>query len=203
MGFFRRYQQGFEHAFERFRGRLSAGAEHGSAAFAGCFPLVSWLLRAFRGPRVSCSGAIFSRAWTPGRSGCTCERGPGYESRRARSWRTRSIRRFAKPFRRKICVTVLDNIGLPYSSINLTYSNSGTIGTADGEILVQLKPERGRPTGDYIDELRHRLPHEFPGRAIFLSARGYRDADSEFRDAGTDRYPNYGTGSGRELQGRR
>ncbi len=36
-------------------------------------------------------------------------------------------------------VTVLDNIGLPYSGINLSYSNSGTIGTSDAEILVQLK----------------------------------------------------------------
>ena len=41
-------------------------------------------------------------------------------------------------------VTVLDNIGVPYSGINLTYSNSGTIGTSDAEILVQLKPERGK-----------------------------------------------------------
>ncbi len=63
---------------------------------------------------------------------------------------------------------MLDNIGLPYSSINLTYSNSGTIGTADGEILVQLKPERGKPTGAYIDDLRRRLPHEFPGVQFFF-----------------------------------
>jgi multidrug efflux pump subunit AcrB len=57
---------------------------------------------------------------------------------------------------------------LPYSSINLTYSNSGTIGTADGEILVQLKPERGKPTSYYIDELRHELPRDFPGVQFFF-----------------------------------
>src|SRR5439155_26116133 len=34
--------------------------------------------------------------------------------------------------------TVLDNIGLPYSGINLTYSNAGTVGSSDAEILVQL-----------------------------------------------------------------
>jgi len=68
----------------------------------------------------------------------------------------------------KDLVTVLDNIGLPYSGINLTYSNSGTIGTADGEILVQLKQERGKPTSAYIDDLRHLLPKEFPGVQFFF-----------------------------------
>ncbi len=37
--------------------------------------------------------------------------------------------------------TILDNLGLPYSGINLSYSNAGTIGTLDGEIQVAL--ERG------------------------------------------------------------
>src|SRR5258708_11972046 len=46
--------------------------------------------------------------------------------------------------------TVLDNIGLPYSGINLTYSNAGTIGSSDAEILVQLKQERGKSTRVYI-----------------------------------------------------
>ncbi len=68
----------------------------------------------------------------------------------------------------KELVTVLDNIGLPYSGINLTYSNAGTIGTSDGEILVQLKPERGKPTRDYINDLRKRLPGEFPGVQFFF-----------------------------------
>ena len=44
--------------------------------------------------------------------------------------------------------TILDNIGLPYSGINLCYSNGGTIGTADAEILVQLRPTRTRLDGD-------------------------------------------------------
>src|SRR5207244_5454873 len=53
--------------------------------------------------------------------------------------------------------TVLDNIGVPYSGINLTYSNAGTIGTSDAEILVQLKEVRGKPTGAYINDLREKL----------------------------------------------
>ena len=64
--------------------------------------------------------------------------------------------------------TMLDNIGLPYSGINLTYSNAGTFGTADAEILVQLKGEREKPTGEYINELRRRLPQDFPGVQFFF-----------------------------------
>ncbi len=64
--------------------------------------------------------------------------------------------------------TVLDNIGVPYSGINLSYSNSGTFGTSDAEILVQLKEERGKPTSAYINELREKLPQRFPGTQFFF-----------------------------------
>src|SRR5262249_32385562 len=47
-------------------------------------------------------------------------------------------------------VTILDNIGLPYSSINNSYSTSGTIGTSDAEILVSLNQEKHRPTEQYV-----------------------------------------------------
>jgi multidrug efflux pump subunit AcrB len=57
---------------------------------------------------------------------------------------------------------ILDNLGLPYSGINLSYSNSGVIGTADGDIQVSLKPDH-KPTAAYQRELRIKLPQEFPG----------------------------------------
>jgi multidrug efflux pump subunit AcrB len=63
--------------------------------------------------------------------------------------------------------TVLDNIGLPYSGINLTYSNSGTIGTSDAEILVSLKPGH-RSTDEYVHRLRRVLPRSFPGVEFFF-----------------------------------
>ena len=63
--------------------------------------------------------------------------------------------------------TVLDNIGLPYSQINLSYSNSGQIGTGDADILVSLKPKH-RPTDDYVRELRQKLPREFPGTVFYM-----------------------------------
>jgi multidrug efflux pump subunit AcrB len=60
---------------------------------------------------------------------------------------------------------ILDNIGLPYSGINLSYSNSGVIGTADADILVSLKPNH-KPTANYQRQLRIDLPHEFPGTLV-------------------------------------
>ncbi|MDR5775720.1 efflux RND transporter permease subunit [Caballeronia sp. LP006] len=63
--------------------------------------------------------------------------------------------------------TILDNLGLPYSGINLSYSNSGTIGTLDGEIQVALKEDHA-PTEKYIDELRALLPQKFPGVEFFF-----------------------------------
>ncbi|MBV9085137.1 MAG: efflux RND transporter permease subunit [Acidobacteriaceae bacterium] len=63
--------------------------------------------------------------------------------------------------------TILDNIGLPYSSINLTYSNSGQIGTGDADVLVTLA-EKHRPTADYARELRASLPREFPGTTFYM-----------------------------------
>jgi CzcA family heavy metal efflux pump len=62
---------------------------------------------------------------------------------------------------------VLDNIGLPYSGINLSYSNGGTIGTSDAEILVSLN-EKHHPTEDYVHKLRETLPREFPGVEFFF-----------------------------------
>jgi multidrug efflux pump subunit AcrB len=65
-------------------------------------------------------------------------------------------------------VTILDNLGMPYSSINNSYSTSGTIGTSDAEILVSLNQEHHRPTAEYVKELREQLPAQFPGAEFFF-----------------------------------
>jgi multidrug efflux pump subunit AcrB len=66
--------------------------------------------------------------------------------------------------------SVVDNVGLPVSSINLTYSNSGVVGASDADVLVSLKPSHA-PTADYIRTLRRVLPQEFPGTTFaFLPA---------------------------------
>jgi CzcA family heavy metal efflux pump len=64
--------------------------------------------------------------------------------------------------------TILDNIGVPYSGLNLSYSNSGVIGSSDAEIQVALDPEHHHPTQHYIDQLRRTLPEKFPGVEFFF-----------------------------------
>src|SRR5579875_2172707 len=58
--------------------------------------------------------------------------------------------------------TIIDNIGLPYSSINLSYSNSAPIGSEDADILVSLT-QNHRPTIQYVREMRRVLAQDFPG----------------------------------------
>jgi multidrug efflux pump subunit AcrB len=64
--------------------------------------------------------------------------------------------------------TILDNIGLPNSGINQSYSSNGTIGTSDAEILIALNPENHPPTADLTRQLRESLPREFPGVEFFF-----------------------------------
>jgi multidrug efflux pump subunit AcrB len=67
-------------------------------------------------------------------------------------------------------VSVVDNIGIPNSSINMVYSNSGVIGPQDGDIFVALKAEH-HPTAAYVKTLREVLPRQFPGSTFsFLPA---------------------------------
>ncbi|HGF4015579.1 efflux RND transporter permease subunit [Burkholderia cenocepacia] len=62
---------------------------------------------------------------------------------------------------------IVDNLGLPVSGINLSYSNAGTIGTLDGELLIALKAGH-RATGHYVQTLRTLLPQRFPGVEFFF-----------------------------------
>jgi len=66
---------------------------------------------------------------------------------------------------------ILDNIGLPYSGLSLALSDTATIGSLDGEILVSLKPNH-RPTQNYVEELRNTLKTKFPDMTFF-----YQPAD--------------------------
>ena len=168
MGLLRRYQQAFERVFERFLAgylrALTTALEH-ARAFAACF-LVFCVLSA---------GLTFilGRDFFP----ASVDAGQIRLHLRARmAFRIEETARLSDQVNQVIrqiipeqdLGTVLDNIGLPYSTINMTYSNSGTIGTADSEILVQLKQKRGKPTSAYIAELRRRLPREFPGVQFFF-----------------------------------
>jgi multidrug efflux pump subunit AcrB len=62
---------------------------------------------------------------------------------------------------------MLDNIGLPYSGMNIALSDSATVGPMDGEILVSLK-ENHTPTARLVAELRRELPERFSGLQFFF-----------------------------------
>jgi multidrug efflux pump subunit AcrB len=64
-------------------------------------------------------------------------------------------------------LNILDEIGLPYSSINTIYSNSAPVGTADADIMVSLTKEH-RPTAEFVRTLRATLPREFPGTDFYF-----------------------------------
>ena len=66
--------------------------------------------------------------------------------------------------------SIIDNIGLPYSGINLTYSTSAPVGPGDADILVSLS-EHHRATEKYVHDLRLKLADQYPGVTMaFLPA---------------------------------
>ena len=164
---FGRYQRGFERGFEKFRQGyyqlLETTLEH-SRLFAVCFLafcVLSMTLVFFLGedffPDVD-AGQM--RLHVRGRAGLRVE-----ETARLCDEVEAYLR---QQIPKDELVTVLDNIGLPNSGINLSYSNSGVIGTSDAEILVGLNQEHHHPTADYIRKLRAELPRQFPGVEFFF-----------------------------------
>jgi CzcA family heavy metal efflux pump len=63
--------------------------------------------------------------------------------------------------------TVIDNIGIP-QYVNLAFSDNATISSADGEILVSLKPDHRGPTPAYVNKLREKLAERFPDLTFYF-----------------------------------
>jgi CzcA family heavy metal efflux pump len=164
---FGRFQRGFERGFDRFRNGyyqlLETTLEH-RKVFAACFIafcVLSMVLVFFLGqdffPTVD---AGLMRLHVRARSGLRVE-----ETARLCDQIEQYLR---QQIPKDELNTILDNIGLPYSGINLSYSNSGVIGTSDAEILVGLNSEHHHPTENYIRKLRQELPGRFPGVEFFF-----------------------------------
>ena len=163
---FVRLQQLFETGFEKVRGRyrrlLESCIRHrvvfAICFFAAClasFALTPWLGQDFFPASDSGQFRLHVRAFTGTRIEETAKLCDLVESR---------IRQVVPPGE---LANILDNIGLPYSGINTSYSNNGTIGPADADILVSLS-EKHRPSEEYITELRRRLPEDFPGVTFYF-----------------------------------
>jgi CzcA family heavy metal efflux pump len=64
-------------------------------------------------------------------------------------------------------VSILDNIGLPYSPMNTMHSTSGLVGASDADVMVSLG-EKHHPTAEYVRRLREELPRAFPGVLFYF-----------------------------------
>jgi CzcA family heavy metal efflux pump len=67
----------------------------------------------------------------------------------------------------KEVVNIVDNIGLPTSGLNLSYSTSAPVGTADADIQVQLSEDH-HPTAAYVERLRAVLARQYPGVTFYV-----------------------------------
>src|SRR3984957_13426757 len=160
------FQRGFEHRFERlrlaYRGVLSV-AVHNRAVFipgfllccVSVFLLVPFLGQDFFPTTDSGQFILHLRA----KSGTRIE-----ETAKLCDLVEGTIRR---EIPEREVDNILDNIGLPYSSINFMHSTSGLIGAGDADILVTLK-EGHKPTESYLERLRETLPREYPGTTFYF-----------------------------------
>jgi len=159
-------QQSFERTFDKFREgyRRLLGVILGrrllfAALFLG-FCVASWLLVPFLGQDFfpSVDAGIF-RLHVRAHSGTRVEETAVL------------VDRVESEIRREIpareLAGTIDNIGLPISGINLSYSDSGVAGTADGDIMVSLRTGH-RPTPDYVRNLRLALNRDFPGVTFYF-----------------------------------
>jgi len=158
---FVRWQVRFEHGFERLRnayhGLLERCLHHRrafvTAFFAACLASLAivtpWLGEDFF-PSVD-SGTF--KLHVRGPTGMRIE-----ETARLCDLVEQSIR---QQLPQGSVASVIDNIGLPYSGLNLSYSSSAPVGSSDADILVTLN-ERGHVTDKYVHDLRLGLAKQFP-----------------------------------------
>jgi len=158
---FVRLQARFEESFERFRERyhrlLERCLHHQKAFLIGFFAacvvsvvfLVPWLGQDFFPAVDSGQFKLHLRA----RTGTRIE-----ETARLCDLVEQSIR---EQIPQEQVSSIIDNIGLPYSGINLTYSTSAPVGPADADILVSLS-ENHESTEKIVHDLRIKLANEFP-----------------------------------------
>ncbi|HEX3628286.1 MAG TPA: efflux RND transporter permease subunit [Verrucomicrobiae bacterium] len=163
---FARFQRGFENGFDRFRNGyralLASCFAHRPTVVAVIlvFCLGSWLLVPALGrnffPNVDAGQFLLH---VRGPTGMRIE-----ETERLSGEVNKAVRSVVPADE---LGGILDNIGIPNSSINLSYNTSGVVGASDADILVSLKQGHA-PTENYIRELRKRLPREFPGDLFYF-----------------------------------
>ena len=181
--FLARLQRRFESGFEAVAGILSQSSGPGAEPP----PHIRVRLHGRGRSSPSCCSLSWARTSSPpsipGRSPCMCAR-PS-----ARAWKTPPSRSpTSKPqsaaiIPRREVATIVDSLGIPQSSINLIYNNTGIIGPQDTDIFISLN-DGIMPTPDYVKTLREVLPRDFPGTTFSFPPAGHHQPDPEFRHAG-------------------
>jgi CzcA family heavy metal efflux pump len=193
-----RFQRGFERKFEDFRrgyeALLETTLEHRGVFISGflIFCILSLGLYFFLGedffPQVD---AGLLRLHVRARPGLRVE-----ETANLCDRVEASLRQDVPPGQLQ---TILDNIGLPNSGINQSYSSNGTIGSSDAEILIALDPEHHPPTAGLMRHFREVLPRRFPGVEFFFQPADIvtqilnfgLPAPIDVQVVGTDMYSSY------------
>jgi multidrug efflux pump subunit AcrB len=163
---FIRFQLAFEHRFEQLRGfyhgLLGMAVAHSTVflilflvfCFGSFALLYPWLGQDFFPSVDAGQFKLHARA----RTGTRIE-----EMARLCDEVDNSIRR---EIPRRELVTIIDNIGIPYSGLNLSYGNSGVVSSADADITVSLSKDH-HPTDDYVQALRRKLAAQFPSVTFY------------------------------------
>ena len=193
---FRRFFAVFDRAFERFRGAyhaLLAGAmAHRRAVLigGGAFVVLSLALVPAVGedffPQVD-GGQFQLHVRAP--SGTRLE-----ETELLFAKVEQTVRRVIPP---SDLALMLDNIGLTTYGVALAVGSNATVGPADGDMLVQLKPDHRGSTWDYVRALRTRAPTSVSGGDLLLPAGGHGEPGAQPGAAGADRRADRGTQAGR------
>jgi multidrug efflux pump subunit AcrB len=156
-----RFQRGFEAAFERvrsdYRDLLELALRHRPIFVIGFLSFVgaSFLLSPYLGrnffPSVD-SGQILMHVRTQVGTRIEATANQFADVQKA-------IRKIIPPYEIE---AIADNVGMPISGINMTYNNTGVVGSQDGDVQIKLKEDH-RPTAEYVQALREQLPRQFPG----------------------------------------
>jgi multidrug efflux pump subunit AcrB len=163
---FVRFQMGFERLFEKFRGgyrRLLELCVGHSAIFLVSFLGFALLSASVLFPFL---GRDFFPSIDSGQFKIHVRARTGTRIEDVAALCDEIDRAFREVIPKDELVSIIDNIGLPYSGINLTYSNAAPVGPADADIQVSLAPKH-HPTDDYVQRFRKLLKHRFPSVSFY------------------------------------
>ena len=163
---FARMQQKFEHGFEKLRERYHGVLEmcvHHNKLFAICFLAACALSFAL----LPLLGQDFFPAVDTGEFKLHLRAPTGTRIEETAALCDHVEDSIRKQIPQAEVRSIIDNIGLPYSGINLSYSNSAPVGPGDADILVALTKDH-HPTADYEHDIRLKLNEEFPGVTFYF-----------------------------------